>query len=488
MSYYGKAAANPDFLESWQTQLDAIRDIFSHTRKARASLTESGTGKTDPGDGQEDGLATLPSGNPISLRRKRNSKVGGATAVDAVAAGGSDETDDHLDGDDLEGDEPLSDLQKDKNKFVRWLRARHAQEVAGVALGNYGEQVEAAELEQLKLQQRRRSSIELGELEERSASAEEHVRRFSFNGDCVSTIEAHEDAVNCIATLDNGNIITGSEDMALKVWNPNQAKLICTLNGHSEGVNCVTQLTDADTVASGSDREILVWSIAECAVLKSLKGHSSYVWGLLMVDGLLTSASADKTVRLWCVERKRPEFGECFSVLEEHRDSVYSIAKFPDGTTMATGSADTTVVIWKGAGHTHHYVRSRVLRGHTKLVYSLVAVGPAYLASASDDWTIRLWDCDSGSCLSCLDGHDAAVTSLAAFLGPGGSQVPILFSGSRDCDAKLWDLTTMKCERTLAGHRDEVLCISVLASTHHCGVLATGCEDGTVKIWGIVQM
>eukprot|EP00035_Acanthoeca_spectabilis_P039387 m.61715 g.61715 ORF g.61715 m.61715 type:complete len:53 (+) comp9575_c0_seq1:190-348(+) len=28
MSYYGKAAANPEFLESWQTQLDAIRDIF----------------------------------------------------------------------------------------------------------------------------------------------------------------------------------------------------------------------------------------------------------------------------------------------------------------------------------------------------------------------------------------------------------------------------------------------------------------------------
>ena len=66
-------------------------------------------------------------------------------------------------------------------------------------------------------------------------------------------------------------------------------------------------------------------------------------------------------------------------------------------------------------------------------------------------------------------------------------QVPILFSGSRDCDAKLWDLTTMSCQRTLAGHRDEVLCITVLVSTHHCGVLATGCEDGTVKIWGIVQ-
>lgn len=32
MSYYGKAAANPDFLESWQTQLDAIRDIFRYQK------------------------------------------------------------------------------------------------------------------------------------------------------------------------------------------------------------------------------------------------------------------------------------------------------------------------------------------------------------------------------------------------------------------------------------------------------------------------
>lgn len=209
------------------------------------------------------------------------------------------------------------------------------------------------------------------------------------------------------------------------MWNPNEATLLCTLEGHFGAVNCVTQLTTPDMVASGSDREIVIWSISERASLATLKGHGSYVWGLLLVDGLLVSASSDKTVRLWCVERKRHEFGTCFSVLEEHRDSVYSIAKFPDGRTMATGSADTTVMLWKGAGHSHHYVRAKVLRGHTKLVYSLIAVGQSYLASASDDWTIRLWDCDSGSCLGCLDGHEAAVTSLAAFLGPDGSQVSL---------------------------------------------------------------
>eukprot|EP00041_Stephanoeca_diplocostata_P013987 m.251288 g.251288 ORF g.251288 m.251288 type:complete len:132 (+) comp19536_c0_seq10:1937-2332(+) len=83
--------------------------------------------------------------------------------------------------------------------------------------------------------------------------------------------------------------------------------------------------------------------------------------------------------------------------------------------------------------------------------------------------------------------HEEAVTCLAAFLGPHGAEAPVLFSGARDCDARIWNMLTMKCERVLSGHRDEVLCVAVLASTRKRGVLATGCEDGTINVWGIVQ-
>eukprot|EP00038_Savillea_parva_P018694 m.25077 g.25077 ORF g.25077 m.25077 type:complete len:539 (-) comp4209_c0_seq1:129-1745(-) len=537
MSYYGKAAADPDYMEAWQTQLDAIRDILSITSASQASLSERGVGSAGAAVVEDDpGGAAPPAGNPIALRRSRVSKpdVGSqAASSESTLAGAARTARASLPGriiatdpqesvraarmslpghilrtagpresDGIESDarlgastagsgdgNELSDVERDQFRFVQWLRERHEQEWAaatGATSVNHGAQMEAAQLESLR-RDRRRSSLERGELERRSASPEEHVRRFSFHGNCVSTINAHDDAVNSIITLQNGRVVTGSEDTLVKVWNPNSAELITTLTGHTSGVNCLAELAGPNLVASGSDREIRVWDIDKRTSLTVLKGHGSYVWGLTTVDGLLVSVSADKTVRLWCVERDRPEFGECFAVLEEHRDSVYSIAKFPDERTMATGSADTTVIMWKKTGQSSNYVRSTVLRGHTKLVYALIAVGPTYLASASDDWTIRLWDCVSGNCLGRLDGHEGAVTSLAAFLGPDGSQVPILFSGSRDCDAKLWDLTTMSCQRTLAGHRDEVLCITVLVSTHHCGVLATGCEDGTVKIWGIVQ-
>ena len=67
-----------------------------------------------------------------------------------------------------------------------------------------------------------------------------------------------------------------------------------------------------------------------------LEGHSAYVWAMQPVgtalDGqMLASCSADKTVRLWnCDPDDRTGFGECTMVAEGHRDSVYSMAVFPN--------------------------------------------------------------------------------------------------------------------------------------------------------------
>ena len=91
---------------------------------------------------------------------------------------------------------------------------------------------------------------------------------------------------------------------------------------------------------------------------------------------------------------------------------------------------------------------------------------------------IRVWDTVSGNCVKTLKGHTKFVCSLA-FRDDG-----LLASGSADGSIKLWNSETGKCLSTLSikeGDED----VSSLAFDKNNGMLASSSYDRTIRIWNI---
>jgi WD40 repeat protein len=83
----------------------------------------------------------------------------------------------------------------------------------------------------------------------------------------------------------------------------------------------------------------------------------------------------------------------------------------------------------------------QTLEDHSEFV-SRVAVSPdsRYIASASADRTIKIWDAQNGACVHTLRGHTRVISAVA--FSPDGQKI---ISGSDDQTVKLWDVQTAAC-------------------------------------------
>jgi WD40 repeat protein len=120
-------------------------------------------------------------------------------------------------------------------------------------------------------------------------------------------------------------------------------------------------------------------------------------------------------------------------------------------------------------------VRMRTYRGHGDRVNG-VAFRPdgRWIASASDDRTVRVWDAANGRELANLGEHPSPVSAVA-FSSDGGR----LASGARDGTVRIWDGAVPGRPRTVGFPGVEIL---GLAFSPDGGRVAVAADDGAIRI------
>ncbi len=291
-------------------------------------------------------------------------------------------------------------------------------------------------------------------------------------------LKKEQSSIEKVVFSPDGNLLAScAQDNAIHLWDTTNWSVTRTLQGSLHTSKDITFSAVGNFLAHGSGRSnVQIWHIDTRRELRTLIGLPQ--WGMLTSINLspngkfvATSNIRQTKIRLWPLEG-----GESPKVLEDngHFAGVTALAFSPDGTLLASGSVDKTLLVWELA---EHKVKHKIM-GHTATIVA-VAFSPdgRLLASASPDKTIRLWGVETAQTLHVLRGHEDAVSSIC--FSPDNSQV---LSGSDDSTLRIWDCESGKTICKLTGHRNAVK----TAVFSPCGdMIVSGSDDQTIRIWGV---
>lgn len=280
-------------------------------------------------------------------------------------------------------------------------------------------------------------------------------------GTCLRTLQAGAPVI-CL-NYDQDVLASGLSDGSIKIWDFSTSDCF-SLRGHTQSVNTVllwdgkttptadrtqalphaTSPTDPKFLISGSDDlEIKIWDVHARTCIRTLTGHLGQVQSLklIVVDREVkteeearldeihedASCSLDSNNSIAADGATSSRDPASSADNRDGRDKPEPLFPLPADkqAILVSGGLDNLVKLWDiEAG------KARTLFGSLEGVWS-VAIDPLRLVSGSHDRTVKIWNRDNGACEKTLVGHRGAVTCLDL-------SDDMIVSGSDDGEVLVW--------------------------------------------------
>jgi WD40 repeat protein len=158
-------------------------------------------------------------------------------------------------------------------------------------------------------------------------------------------------------------------------------------------------------------------------------------------------------------------------ICQGHTDRITAVAWSPDGKYIASASYDKTVQIWNATNGKH----LMTYQGHNARVNSIAwSPDSKHLVSASNDQSAQVWEATTGKQLCSYGGHKGPLLTVA--WSPDGKYIA---SAGEDKIVQVWDATTQELITKYEDHSDKIYCVAWSPDGHY---LASGGKDCKLRI------
>jgi len=306
------------------------------------------------------------------------------------------------------------------------------------------------------------------------------------------TIEGNGEQLQGIAiSADGRTLAIGKSDTAIALWDitdPAAPFLLSIWGGHSLPITSLAFSADGATLASSSDEtnaSIVLWDISNRNVpkkIRTLNGHSLTVTSMIFNqnNGMLTSGSHDGTIMLWDVINPKTsiEAGSIDDISNHFTFNYFTFNGFafqPNGSLLASGSADGTLAIWDIS---NPGIPKRI-KDLKESYYGIVAFSPdgKLLASSDGGKNVVLRDASEFANIKTIKANENS-TDLIAFSADGKTLATV---GDQFV---LWDVTDPKKPISIADLTEQNDGIRNLVFSSD-GKFMASTVDKTVVLWDV---
>jgi ribosome assembly protein 4 len=271
--------------------------------------------------------------------------------------------------------------------------------------------------------------------------------------------------------------VTSGKDGYLKMWDMRTMKCLINVHAHDQAITKTIWSGENNIYTSSQDQTIKIFD-SNFNHINTLLGHAHWINTMAI--------NTEQLLRTGCFDYDKCKNDAHFEYTQTLKEKPFlekvELAKkrytafkekINSSEKILTGSDDFTLILWDANKSTKPLMR---MTGHQGIVNDVkFSPNAFYLASASFDKCIKIWNANNGNFLFNLRGHVGPVYQIS--WAPNSK---MLLSRSKDSTLQCWNIETKKMMHNLPGHADEIYTVDWSPNGEKA---ASGSKDQRIRIW-----